>query len=93
MIAAAFKSVNFPILPLVRDDSGHTFELVHRNPKLFTPSDFDYSPYFEIIKYPPFTTSGHSGYRNLPWNEELVSSDELGVHNMDNALEDSEKES
>jgi hypothetical protein len=23
-----------------------------RNPKLFVPADFDYSPFFEIVKYP-----------------------------------------
>ena len=52
MIAEAFATVQFPILPLVQRDEGDHMQLFRRNPKLCTPSDFDYSPYFEIIKYP-----------------------------------------
>jgi len=52
MIAEAFGSVQFPILPLVKRGKGNTLKLYRRNPKLCTPSDFDYSPYFDIIKYP-----------------------------------------
>ncbi len=76
MIAAAFTSIKFPILPLVREDDDHKIEMIHRNPKLYTPSDFDYSPYFAIIKYPIFSISGYSPYRNLPWREGLMSDDE-----------------
>jgi hypothetical protein len=79
MIAAAFNSVKFPILPLVREDEKQHLELIHRHAKLFTPSDFDYSPYFNIIKYPLFPVSGIAPYRNLPWHEGLLSVDEEGV--------------
>ena len=79
MIAQAFTSIKFPILPLVRKGKTQELEIIHRNPKLFTPSDFDYSPYFEIIKYPIFLVSNVVPYRNLPWNEELISDDEIGV--------------
>ena len=76
MMAEAFNSVHFPILPIVREDTQLGIKLYKRNPKLFTPSDFDYSPYFEIIKYPIFELSEHSVYRNLPWGEEIIISPE-----------------
>lgn len=69
MIAEAFAAVQFPILPLVQRDDGEQLHLFRRNPKLCTPSDFDYSPYFEIIKYPFFDFSIHSSYRLLPWSQ------------------------
>ena len=52
MLAASFATVHYPILPVIRrEDDGH-LRFYKRNARLFTPSDFDYSPYFEIIKYP-----------------------------------------
>ena len=57
------------ILPLIRRDESDAVELYRRNPKLCVPSDFDYSPYFEIIKYPFFDFSDHSSYRLLPWSQ------------------------
>ncbi|MGB6976151.1 MAG: YiiX/YebB-like N1pC/P60 family cysteine hydrolase [Gammaproteobacteria bacterium] len=74
MIAEAFDSIHFPILPLVRRDEQKNLELITRNPRLFTPSDFDYSPYFAIIKYPIFPV-GEISYRDLPWKEGVVSDD------------------
>ncbi|MES2141831.1 MAG: YiiX/YebB-like N1pC/P60 family cysteine hydrolase [Pseudomonadota bacterium] len=51
LLTEAFQSVDFPIMPrIVRDGGSVTLE--KGNPRLFTPKDFDYSPYFEIIKYP-----------------------------------------
>lgn len=69
LIAEAFSSVQFPILPLVRPDEMKTgVEVFQRNPYLFTPKDFDYSPYFEIIKYPLFNPEEPLPYyRRLPW--------------------------
>ena len=52
MIAEAFATIDYPILPLVQREEDGELKLFRRNPKLFTPSDFDYSPYFDIIKYP-----------------------------------------
>jgi hypothetical protein len=52
MIAEAFDAAEFPILPLVKRTESGAARLYRRNPKLCTPSDFDYSPHFEIIKYP-----------------------------------------
>ena len=39
------------------------------NPRLFTPKDFDYSPYFEIVKYPLIEIGRESVYRQLPWGD------------------------
>jgi hypothetical protein len=71
LLAEAFDSVKFPVLPLITTNEKTGIELVPRNPRLFTPSDFDYSPFFEIIKYPMIDIEhSHSLYRKLPWNIE-----------------------
>jgi len=75
LIAEAFQSVDFPILPVLKHDR-HGIELVQRNPRLFTPSDFDYSPFFEIIKYPIIELIESGLYRKLPWSKELHEDEE-----------------
>jgi len=35
-------------------------------------------------KYPIFLTSNIAPYRNLPWNEELISHDEVGIFEDEN---------
>ena len=58
LIAKAFESIRYPILPMVErvsvatiDCPGCVAELLHiRHHSLFTPRDFDMSPYFEVIK-------------------------------------------
>ena len=67
MIAEAFAEVEFPILPLVQRNEQGRVRLYRRNPKLCTPSDFDYSPYFEIIKYPFYDFADIPSYKLLPW--------------------------
>lgn len=71
MIAEAFSSVQFPILPYIKPagEVGEApVEIFQRNPYLFSPKDFDYSPYFEIIKYPLFNPDEPLPYyRRLPW--------------------------
>lgn len=79
MIARAFNSIHFPILPLIRKDAEKGWELVVRNPRLITPSDFDYSPYFAIIKYPIFSVGDQLAYRNLPWVKNVVYDDRGGI--------------
>lgn len=69
MIAEAFHEVNFPILPLLVKGGEAQMSLQERNARLFTPADFDYSPYFEIIKYPMFAVDELAIYRKLPWDE------------------------
>lgn len=72
LLVEAFSSVNFPVLPVVQPgDDGH-LRLYRRNTRLFAPRDFDYSPYFDIIKY-PFVAFGHEGlYRHLPWEQGVI---------------------
>ncbi|PWW33833.1 YiiX/YebB-like N1pC/P60 family cysteine hydrolase [Chromohalobacter israelensis] len=73
LIAEAFQSVRFPILPLIellpglpRDCVGCVREQWHiRHHSLFVPRDFDVSPYFAIIK--PNMFNGFD-YRHLPWD-------------------------
>ncbi|MBQ73827.1 MAG: hypothetical protein CMQ20_02240 [Gammaproteobacteria bacterium] len=76
MIAEAFAYVQFPILPLVKQSEEESVQLFRRNPKLCTPSDFDYSPYFEIIKYPFVDFRHDQDYHMLPWNGSTELSDE-----------------
>lgn len=67
MIAEAFGFIQFPILPLVKKIGQGGVQLFRRNPKICVPSDFDYSPHFEIIKYPFIDLGLHKDYRLLPW--------------------------
>lgn len=58
MIAQLFQDIHYPILPDVRhlpDDtpgrSSYDKDMLHiRNSGLYTPRDFDISPYFQIVK-------------------------------------------
>lgn len=70
MLGEAFNSVNFPILPIAERSEDGSLKLYKRNPRLFTPKDFDYSPYFDIIKYPYFGLDDVAAYRGLPWDNE-----------------------
>lgn len=78
LIAEAFASVQFPILPYTLPDEENGYEVFQRNPYLFTPKDFDFSPYFEIIKYPLFNLHEPLPYyRRLPWTRgELLYQDQ-----------------
>lgn len=76
IIAEAFNTVKYPILPSVRPDELQGVTLVRKNPKLITPKDFDYSPYFDIIKYPYIGIDDISLYRNLPWVEDEFSNED-----------------
>ena len=72
VIAQAFQSVNYPILPYVelqtsRDRAGRYLaeEIFHiRHYSLFTPRDFDVSPYFAVIK--PTIEAGFD-YKKMSW--------------------------
>ncbi len=76
MMAEAFSAVDFPILPYIKRNKDQSIEFIQRNPRLFVPRDFDYSPYFDIIKYPYVDLDNSASYRKLPWNREgLLSHD------------------
>lgn len=53
MIAEAFEAADYAVLPrtLSHDGEGRPVRR-RRNMRLMAPRDFDYSPYFDIIKYP-----------------------------------------
>ena len=77
MLAEAFQSVKFPLLPFAEITEGEKIHLYQRNPRLVTPKDFDYSPYFDIIKYPFFGLDDISLYRHLPWRSEDIYCNDL----------------
>lgn len=75
LIAEAFQSVHYPILPLIdhpgsqeQAASEHARrEILHiRHHSLYAPRDFDVSPYFQIVK--PTIESGFD-YRSLTWDD------------------------
>ncbi len=66
LIAQAFQSVNYPILPDVKlvDDQSRR-EILHiRHHSLYTPRDFDISPFFDIVK--PTIATGFD-YHRMEW--------------------------
>jgi hypothetical protein len=77
LIAQAFQSVRYPILPCVDvlDEAeqrryGYSVREIHhiRHHSLFTPRDFDLSPYFKIIK----PLEAHSfDYKKMLWGDQL----------------------
>ena len=69
LIAEAFSLVDFPIRPLVIQNSQQGHHLYPLNPLHCTPGDFDYSPWFEIMKFPAPETSAQGYYRRLPWQQ------------------------
>jgi len=70
MIARCFQSVNYPMLPVIKTDQNDRLKFHKRNFRLFVPTDFDYSPYFTILKFPAWPLSMKEGYRDLPWIED-----------------------
>jgi hypothetical protein len=85
MIAESFGSIQFPILPLVKRVEADRVQLFIRNPKLCTPSHFDYSPYFDIIKYPFLDFQLHADQRLLPWQGSArLSAEEKGMYMTNN---------
>ncbi len=82
VIAQAFQSIGYPILPHVEvkgvrgSDRGYytTQELLHiRHHSLFAPRDFDLSPYFRIVKP---TIESRFNYQNLVWYNRSPSGDD-----------------
>jgi len=87
LIAQAFQSVKYPILPAI-ERSKHLQKNYHqseqellsiRHHSLFSPRDFDVSPYFEIVKP---TIENNFNYKTLRWThdeyeERYVSEEQL----------------
>jgi len=77
LIAQAFQSIRYPILPDIslQMDGPAKRELLHiRHHALFTPRDFDLSPWFEIVK--PHLAEGFD-HRRLRWGD-ILAPDEIG---------------
>ncbi len=79
-IAEAFQSVAYPILPRIEQMTdkecaqcpAKVREILHiRHHSLFTPRDFDVSPYFQVIK--PTIQAGFD-HRQLDWDDPLHES-------------------
>lgn len=76
LVAQAFQAIRYPILPEItremRDDPecrGCVRDILHiRHHSLFTPRDFDVSPYFRILK--PTLENGFN-HRELNWSEAM----------------------
>jgi hypothetical protein len=74
LIALAFQSIRYPILPLVEWQSADTpecrgcrDEILHvRHHSLFAPRDFDVSPYFAVVKP---ALSPDFDFRLLKWHD------------------------
>lgn len=75
LIARAFEEVRYPILPRIEQHAeidamgrARRREVLHiRHSSLYTPRDFDVSPFFKIIK--PTVELGFD-YKNLVWSDQ-----------------------
>lgn len=85
LIAQAFQSIRYPILPEIRHVPGHSSaeshysraEILHiRHYSLFTPRDFDLSPYFRVVK--PTLEHGFD-YKRLTWEKPAESAGERRI--------------
>ncbi|MDA4845219.1 YiiX/YebB-like N1pC/P60 family cysteine hydrolase [Hoeflea poritis] len=81
LLAQAFQSVRYPILPEIHRVPGHmsaqsTYsqrEILHiRHHSLYTPRDFDLSPYFRVVK--PTLEHGFD-YKQLNWHAPQAGED------------------
>jgi hypothetical protein len=94
LIAEAYGQIRYPILPEItrapgRASAQSTYsreEILHiRHHSLYTPRDFDLSPYFEIVK--PTLAFGFD-YKTLVWSERTRQETESGKAAKEPAKED-----
>jgi hypothetical protein len=79
LIARAFQSVRYPILPdFTRENQREIMHIRHHS--LFTPRDFDVSPYFSIVKP---TIEKRPDYKRFEWNRDLSDSTENDENRQD----------
>ena len=69
MIAEAGASAGYSILPVVKHSEAGIPQLFRRNPKLCAPSDFDFSTYFDVIKY-SFVDFYQADYELFSWTSD-----------------------
>ena len=66
LIAEAFQSIQYPILPSILESADHSKKVLQiRHHSLFVPRDFDISPYFNILKP---ELNKHFNHKNLQWS-------------------------
>ena len=79
LIAESFYKAKFPILPVITEKTIDSyFELIQRNPKLMVPCDFDYSPFFKVIKYPIIDLT-NTNHEDIIWKDAFLSNDQYGI--------------
>ncbi|MEN8264242.1 MAG: YiiX/YebB-like N1pC/P60 family cysteine hydrolase [Nitrospirota bacterium] len=77
MIVESFASAHYPVLPVIQRTKENKLKWFRRNANIITPRDFDYSPFFDIIKF-PFMGDEMCVYRNLPWDKNgVIYNDEM----------------
>jgi hypothetical protein len=86
LIAQAFQSIHYPILPVLRAASGRADcpECIEevlgvRHHSLIAPRDFDVSPYFQIIK-PSLTPE--FDFHSLNWREPVTRNEGVDTVNV-----------
>lgn len=94
LIAQAFQSVKYPILPEITLAPGRAHaesdysrrEILHiRHHALFTPRDFDLSPYFRVVK--PTIEHGFD-YKRLQWSGKVSQRDVVRLDPVPEPRED-----
>ena len=88
LIAQAFEVVRYPILPKITRIENkavrrHLLEIRHSS--LYTPRDFDISPYFEVVK--PTLVKGFN-YKKMHWVDLPLPAAEIRDHPPEVAPED-----
>jgi len=71
LIAEAFQNVSYPVLPVLQENDFGYKELTRKNARLFSPLDFDISPWFDILKFPLQSFDGDASYSKMPWKEQV----------------------
>lgn len=82
LIAQAFQSVKYPILPRQVNDEAQESDdqlLQQRHYSHFTPRDFDLSPYFKIVKP---TIESEFDYKGLVWLEPKLELEGENEHRL-----------
>ena len=82
LIAQAFETVRYPILPkvtLMESEQARQEILESRHSSLYAPRDFDISPYFEVVK--PTITRGFD-YKTMNWADRPVDAPEIPAPSM-----------
>lgn len=89
LIAQAYQSIKYPILPEITHAPGRAKavsnysrrEILHiRHHSLFAPRDFDLSPYFEVVK--PTIRKGFN-YKDFIWSGQTADRDVLRLDRVE----------